>query len=378
MNVALAYDPVLDAYDFGPEHPLRPQRVSLAIALMESYGLIAEGALEPLPLRPASREELELVHAPEYIDAVVRASGSSVFHPPANGIGPGDTPAFQGMHDAAARIAGATLLAVESVTSGRYRRAFSPAGGLHHAHRDHASGFCVYNDTAVAIAAALLRQPGLRIAYIDIDAHHGDGVQAAFYEEPRVLTVSVHEDGRYLFPGTGSTSERGFGEGAGTSVNVPLPPLANDECYREAFDEVVAPTVRQFDPDLIVAQCGADAHWSDPLTSMGLTLGGYSMLYERLLALTDQTCGRIVACGGGGYSWLHVVPRAWTMLAGVLTGTELPDAIPPEWATLARSFGDDPPTSLTYDPGSSAVQRTAYASLAATHRVIERLRASAR
>lgn len=338
MKVAFAYTAALDAYDLGPDHPFRPERVSRAVAMMHEQGLLAGGALEPIEFEAATREELLRVHSAAYLDVVERASGPGEFWPPQAGIGPGDTPAFPGMHEAAALVCGATGAALKAVTSGAYVRAFSPAGGLHHAHRDYASGFCVYNDIAVAIAGALHRQADLRIAYIDIDAHHGDGVQDIFYEEPRVLTVSMHESGRYLFPSTGDVDERGCGTGLGSAVNVPMPPLADDACYLLAFDEVVAPAARAFQPDFIVAQCGADAHWSDPLTTLGLTLGGFKTLYERIVALADGLCdGRLVATGGGGYSWQRVVPRAWTLLAGVLAGVELPAALANDPGAPVRS-----------------------------------------
>lgn len=351
MKVALTYTPALDAYDLGPDHPFRPERVSRAIAMMRRIGLIAEGALEPTPFEAATREELLRAHSAGYIAVVERASGPGGLWPPEAGIGPGDTPAFPGMHDAAALICGATSAALKAVTSGSCLRGFSPAGGLHHAHRDYASGFCVYNDIAVAIAGALDREPGLRIAYIDIDAHHGDGVQDIFYEEPRVLTISLHEDGRFLFPGTGSLRERGSGAGDGYAVNVPLPPYATPACYLLAFDEVVDPAIRAFAPDIVVAQCGADAHWSDPLTSLSLTLPGFEQLYRRIVALADEVCaGRLLSTGGGGYSWQHVVPRAWTLLAGVLAGVSLAEALPERWLDLAAGYGapkglreDEPP-----------------------------------
>jgi acetoin utilization protein AcuC len=249
---------------------------------------------------------------------------------PERGLGPGeDTPAFKGMHDASALVCGATIAAVAAVTSGRFERAFSPAGGLHHAHRDRAAGFCVYNDCAVAIAAALDADPSLRVVYLDIDAHHGDGVQEAFYEQPRVLTISLHEDGRYLYPGTGSFRERGRGDGEGSAINVPMPPYATSECYTLAFDDVVAPAIGAFGPDLIVAQCGADAHWSDPLTNLDMTLSGFESMYRRIVGLADAVCGgRVVACGGGGYAWEHVVPRAWTLLAADLAEVRLPETLP--------------------------------------------------
>lgn len=354
MDVAFAYTPALDGYNLGPDHPFRPERVSRAVSLMEEHGLIAEGALRPIAFEAASREDLLRVHSAGYIAVVERASGPGGLWPPQAGIGPGDTPAFPGMHDAAALICGATSAALKAVTSGSHVRGFSPAGGLHHAHRDYASGFCVYNDIAVAIAGALDREPGLRIAYIDIDAHHGDGVQDIFYEEPRVLTISLHEDGRFLFPGTGSLTERGSGAGDGYAVNVPLPPYATPACYLLAFDEVVNPAIRAFEPSVLVAQCGADAHWSDPLTSLGLTLPGFEQLYRRIVALADEVCaGRLLVTGGGGYSWQHVVPRAWTLLAGVLANAPLAEALPKRRPELAAP--DDDPKGLREDepPGFS-------------------------
>ncbi|MBN2848279.1 MAG: acetoin utilization protein AcuC [Coriobacteriia bacterium] len=352
MEVALVYSPALNAYDLGPAHPLRPERVSLAVALMEVYGLIAERALRPVEPRSATREELLRVHDAEYVETVERASVGRGMWVPKRGIGPGDTPDFPGMHEAAARVAGATTVALECVQSGAYIRAFSPAGGLHHAHRDRAAGFCVYNDVAVAIAAARAADPTLRVMYVDIDAHHGDGVQEAFYEDPDVLTVSLHESGRYLYPGTGSEHERGEGEGLGAAINVPLPPYATDECYRLAFDEVVAPAARAFQPDVIASQNGADAHWADPLTSLGLTLAGARDLYLRITALSDEVCGgRLVACGGGGYSWATVVPRAWTLLAATLVGAGLPERLPEPWREQVRALGYEPPQQLTEDPG---------------------------
>jgi len=331
MEVALAYSPMLDAYDLGPEHPFKPERVTLAVAMMRENGLIAEGALRPIEFASAAPDDLLRVHAPEYVELVMRASGPGGLRRAQAGIGPGDTPTFPGMHDAAALIVGATAAALRAVLSGEYTHALAPAGGLHHAHRDYASGFCVYNDIAVAIAEALERQPTLRILYIDIDAHHGDGVQDMFRAEPRVLTISLHEDGRYLFPGTGVVTERGEGPGLGSAINVPLPPLANDACYMLAFDEVVAPASRAFMPDVIVAQCGADAHWSDPLTNLGVTLHGFRALYGRLTTLADESCdGRLLATGGGGYSWQRIVPSAWTLLASALTGVTLPPALAEE------------------------------------------------
>lgn len=384
MRSAIVYSAELDAYDLGPDHPLRPERVRLAVALMDAYGLIADGMpgdpgadrrLERLDPRPATAGELSRVHDAAYIDAVVRASGPGGSWPSAFGIGPGDTPAFPGMHDAASRVAGATCVGMEAVLGGGFRRALCPAGGLHHAHRSSAAGFCVYNDVAVAIAAARAADPGLRVLYLDLDAHHGDGVQEAFYTDPRVLTISLHEDGRFLYPGTGSVAERGPGPGAGAAVNVPLPPLATGECYLLVIDEIVAPAARAFAPGMIVVQCGADAHWSDPLTSLSLDLRSLDAVYRRVVRLASEVCdGTLLACGGGGYSWLRAVPRAWTLLGAALTGVRLPDEIPAAWIEHVRGMGLTPPESLYDDPlpGSMDAGRLR----AATEAVIDAVRRS--
>lgn len=382
MDVALVFSPALGAYDFGPDHPLRPGRVLRTISLVEAYGLIAEdGPLQVLDPTPASREDLLRVHDPGYVDDVARISLQRRPWAPRRGIGTGDTPGFSGMHQAASLVAGATSAAMAAVTGGRFTRAFSPAGGLHHAHRDRAAGFCVYNDPAVAIAAALHRDPDLKVLYLDIDAHHGDGVQEAFYEEPRVLTISLHEDGRYLYPGTGSVRERGAGAGEGYAINVPLPPYALPRCYLLAFDEVVAPAARAFAPHVIFAQCGADAHWSDPLTSLAMTLAGFETLYGRITGLADELCaGRLVASGGGGYAWRHVVPRAWTLLASALAGVGLPDKLPDPPRAWWRSDADpsdsesDLPDRLREDETQGLSTRDDEDLLGDTRRVIEQLR----
>lgn len=355
MRPVIVHDIALDAYDLAPWHPLRPERVTLTLDLLAAYGLIATsddqapGRFSLLAPQSVDREALLLAHDEAYIEAVECASADPTLHV-GHGIGTGDNPAFEGMHEAAALVVATTCTALDHVVSGRAARAFAPAGGLHHAHRDHAAGFCVYNDAVVAMARALSGRPDLRIAYIDIDAHHADGVQEAFYDEPRVLVLSIHEDGRYLFPGTGSYRERGTGEGLGTIVNVPMPPYAGPDSYRLVFDRVVQPSVRDFAPDVIVTQNGADAHWSDPLTSLGMTVPAYETLFARLSTLADEVCGgRLVALGGGGYSWLTVVPRVWTLLAASLLRLDLPDEIPAAWQERVHGLGGEPPTRLRDD-----------------------------
>ena len=333
MQASLVYSKALNAYDLGPGHALRPERVEGAVAMMRAHDLLGAEGLHVIEPRPASREDLERVHSPRYIDAVIRASAPGAPDDFTHGIGAGDTPVFPEMHAATALVAGGSIEAMRSVLDGRDTRSLAIAGGLHHAHRDRAAGFCVYNDPAIAIAWALEREPKARIAYIDIDAHHGDGVQEAFWNEPRVLTISLHESGRYLFPGTGFPDERGGLRAPDSAANVPMPQYATDACYDLAFDAVVAPLVSRFRPDLVVSQNGADALHSDPLTSLGLTLGGYRMLVERISALSHRLCaGRLVALGGGGYDWQEMVPRAWTLLAASLLGREMP-------ASLAEDTG---------------------------------------
>lgn len=386
MRCALVYDDEMAAYDLGPHHPLKPERFTLAVALMSAYGMLeatgesarddAGAALQLFaPRGPATDADLALVHDDAYVDTVKQASVDPHRYRAVTtrGIGPGDTPATPGLHDAAALICGATIDALARVLDARGpARAFAPAGGLHHAHRDRAAGFCVYNDPAVAIAVALREHPGLRIAYLDIDAHHGDGVQEAFYDRDDVLTISLHESGRYLFPGTGRAEETGTGAGTGYAINVPLPPYADEACYTLAFDEVVAPALAAFAPDVLVAQCGADAHHADPLTHLGLTLPAMRALYRRIAEIADASCGGcLTCCGGGGYGTYSVVPRAWTMLAAVLAGVELPEDLPESWrerssghsgqaaprllAEETQAAGADPATALEYT--RSSVQR---------------------
>ncbi|MEA5076126.1 MAG: acetoin utilization protein AcuC [Coriobacteriia bacterium] len=380
MDTALVYTPALDSYDFGPGHPLRPERVSLAVHLLSDYGLTstrdhsATSGLRPLPVTPADAESLLRVHDPAYVEAVMRASVDPGI-PVGHGIGPGDTPAFAGMHEAAALIAGASWAGMRSLLAGEVQRVLAPAGGLHHAHRDRAAGFCVYNDAAVAIASALAHDPRLRIAYIDIDAHHGDGAQEAFYAEPRVLTVSLHQDGRYLYPGTGSYRERGVGSGTGTTLNVPLPPYATPECYLLALDGVVAPAVRAYSPDILVTQNGADAHWSDPLTALGMTIPGYELLFTRLVSLAEEaTGGRMLALGGGGYSWRTIVPRVWALLGASLLGETLPARLPQTWRERVRGYGAEAPDALRDDPPPPLDADTQALVLHDTAAVVDRLR----
>jgi acetoin utilization protein AcuC len=350
-KVELVYGPELMAYDHGPQHPLRPVRVMLTRELIAAYGLLDEESVTETAPRVATEEELQLVHTEQYIDAVKRTAELPPRELSRFGFGPGDNPTFPGMHEASARVAGASLVAAEAVRSGRAEHAFSPAGGLHHAMPERASGFCVYDDPAIAIAW-LLAQGVERVAYVDVDVHHGDGPQAIYYRDPRVLTISIHETGRYLFPGTGFVEERGAGEGEGTTVNVPLPPFTSDDSWLQAFHEVVPPLVRRFGPEVLVTQLGCDTHHTDPLAHLNLSTRAYREAAQALHELAhDAAGGRWLATGGGGYQWASVVPRAWTLYFAEMAGRDVPDEIPETWLALAQEkAGHQVPDRLSEPP----------------------------
>ncbi len=335
-------------YDHGPQHPLRPARVFLTRDLIHAFGLLDGERVREVAGRGATDDEITLVHTERYVDAV-RAAGHFEHGDWGRfGFGPGDNPIFADMHEAAARVAGSTLVAAEAVWSGRAQHAFNPAGGLHHAMPERASGFCVYDDPAIAIRW-LLEQGAERIAYVDVDVHHGDGPQAIFYDEPRVLTISIHEDGRFLFPGTGFVDEMGSGDAVGTKVNLPMMPYTGDGSWLWSFREVVVPLVSRWRPDVLVTQLGCDTHHSDPLANMNLTTSAYRETAAILHRLAhDAAGGRWVATGGGGYQWARVVPRAWTLYFAEMTGRgpTLPDAIPPEWLAIAEREADGGPQAL--------------------------------
>jgi acetoin utilization protein AcuC len=243
------------------------------------------------------------------------------------------------MHDASARVAGASITAADAVWSGAAEHAFNPAGGLHHAMADHASGFCIYNDPAIAIRW-LLDHGASRVAYVDVDVHHGDGVQEAFYDDARVLTVSLHESGHFLFPGTGFADEIGRGGAEGTKANVSLPPYTHDDAYRAAFERVVPPLIEAFKPDVLVTQLGCDTHATDPLAHFALTTKTYRYLARAFHELAHSTTGgKWVATGGGGYQIYSVVPRAWTIYFSELAGGSLPSELPEGWVERALSEG---------------------------------------
>ena len=335
-------------YTFGPSHPLQPIRVELAVELIRASGLLETPGVRLIPPRPASEVELGAVHSAAYIETVQALSPSGDASPGGerraarHGFGSGDNPSFPQMHEASALVAGGTVVGMEEVMEGRALHAFVPAGGLHHAHHDRAAGFCVYNDPAVAIRAATDRF-GARVVYIDVDAHHGDGVQEAFYRDPRVLTISMHESGLYLFPGTGFVEELGEGAAYGTSVNVPLEPYTTDAPFLRVVEEVILPLARAFRPDLIVTQCGCDSHWLDPITHLACSTAIWPVLGRAFHRLAHEVCGgRWLATGGGGYDLYSVVPRAWAMLFAAMVEQALPHELPSAFLALRAHHASHP------------------------------------
>jgi acetoin utilization protein AcuC len=365
---ALGRAPAAEAYDFGAQHPLAPVRVLLTHALIDGSGLgDAAGVVRIAPEAEPDRdlEDTLRVHDAAYVATVrdlsrslepgspFRSAGEALRARAATvGLGSGDTPAFAGMHDASLAVVRTTVAAARLVLAGEVSHAFNPGGGLHHAMPDRAAGFCVYNDPAAAIAA-LLAAGAERVAYIDVDVHHGDGVERVFAADPRVLTISLHESGRYLFPGTGEADDIGAGAGRASTVNVPLAPQTPGEVWLGAFDAVVEPLVRAFQPDVLVTQLGCDTHVTDPLAHLALTLDDMAAVYARLHRLAHETAdGRWVATGGGGYQLVSVVPRAWTLAFAEMSGVRLPVDTPMPWRELVvartgavppRDFDDAPP-----------------------------------
>ena len=352
----LIFSDDLTGYDFGPDHAMAPGRVADTIALARALGVLDH--LEVVPPPPANRALLELVHHDDYIAAVELGIPDPVY-----GLGTHDNPITHDMHEVTSLIVAASVEAARSVWSGEVRRATNISGGLHHAMPGLASGFCIYNDVAVAIAW-LLAQGAERVAYVDIDVHHGDGVQAVFYDDPRVLTVSLHESPQTLFPGTGWPHETGGPHAIGSAVNVALPAGTGDAGWLRAFDAIVPPVLTEFAPQVLITQHGCDSHRHDPLADLRLSLDGQRQSYLMLAELTDRTAAGWVSTGGGGYAVREVVPRAWTHLLGIVAGhpVDPQTEIPQEWRD---AVGEGAPTMMTdgvevsfarfddgFDPGS--------------------------
>lgn len=350
-EAAVVWDDALAAYDFGAGHPLAPIRVQLAMHLVRDLGLLEGDNVTVVPPVEIDDDLLLTVHDPDYLAAVHRSSHDPDHHDLHRGLGTDDVPTFAGMHEASRAVCGATLAAAQEVHSGRALHAVNLAGGLHHAMPGAAAGFCVYNDIAVAIRW-LLDHGVERVAYIDVDVHHGDGVQAAFWDEPRVLTVSLHESGRSLYPGTGYPTEIGGPGAIGSAVNVALPPGTDDDGWLRAFHGVVPQLVEEFKPEILVTQQGCDTHLDDPLAHLALSVDGQRMTYQALHRLAHRvTGGRWIATGGGGYSWIDVVPRAWSHLVGEVVGAPVPPEtpVPASWRDFVEERLKVPTPSLMTD-----------------------------
>lgn len=365
-------------YDFGPQHPLKPIRVELTVKLIRACGLDQHGGVVTLPRAPYGEDDVLRIHDEDYV-TVVRALSASPrpAGAPMFGLGWGDNPVFAGMHEASLEVCGASVAAAQAVWSGQVTHAFNPAGGLHHAMRGRASGFCIYNDPVAAIDW-LLTHGARRVAYIDVDTHHGDGVQDFFYGDPRVLTISLHESGRYLFPGTGFTDEVGTGDGRGTALNVPFAPDTPGEVYLEAFDAVVPAALEAFKPQVLVTQLGCDTHVTDPLAHLALVTDDYAAIAQRLHHLARTYAqGKWVALGGGGYQIATVVPRAWTMYFAELVGAPLPRELPGDWIDEAEAATGQRPPAVFFDgPVRQADERMAQVR-AEARRSVESLKTNA-
>lgn len=339
-DACVVFDERLIEYNFGESHPMAPIRVDLTMQLARGFGLLDASNLKIVGAELASDDMLARIHAPAYIEGVQRLSKRPRDIDLSIGLGTADNPVFRNMHEASALIAGASVEAARRVWTGDVKHAINVSGGLHHAMPAMASGFCIYNDVALSIDW-LLRNGAERVVYIDVDAHHGDGVQTMFYADPRVMTISIHEGPQTLFPGTGFASEVGAEGAIGSSVNIALPPGTSDAGWLRAFHAVVPALVREFKPDILVTQQGCDSHMADPLTNLMLSVDGQRASYLAIRDLADEVCdGKWVATGGGGYAVMDVVPRSWVHLLAIVAGQPIdPDArTPEEWRARIREL----------------------------------------
>jgi len=320
------YHPKYQSYDLGSEHPFSPLRAEMVLDLLKDLGTDVQ-PLEPQPLTP---QALHAVHDPQYVAAVeAAAAGGEVPALQSYGLGTADNPVTSGMAEGARYMAGGTLLGAQLLLQGRADRVLQLGGGFHHAHPRLAAGFCLYNDLALAIRE--MTRAGWHVAYLDVDVHHGDGVQQIFYDDDKVMTISLHESGEYIFPGTGWLHELGRGMGRSLKLNLPLEPFTEGDSYLEVMERVVEEALYWFKPDALVVQAGADAHFSDPLADLMLTTQDFERLYDRIFQMADRLCkGRLLMTLGGGYS-LTATSRIWTLLYLKFFGLPLPQQLPESW-----------------------------------------------
>ena len=367
LDLYVTWDETITDYDFGQGHPMHPLRLDLTAKLAMDFGLFDHPRITIAAVGDVDEDELGKVHTKDYIAAVKTAGERRDLDEDFQrqwGIGTEDVPRFEKIHEASGRLFQAGVQAARAVAGGGYDRAVNFAGGMHHAMSDRASGFCVYNDLAATIGT-LLESGYHRIAYLDFDAHHGDGVERIFWDDPRVLTVSAHENGRFLFPGTGFANDIGGMQAAASAVNIALPPRADDADWLRAIDAVLPRVLREFDPQILVTQHGCDGHRADPLTHLRFSVDGMRETALLARSLSEElTDGRWIATGGGGYSILDVVPRAWTQLVAIAAGADIDPAAetPQRWRSYAESLvGRDAPLSMSdgYD-GSFVPWRNGY------------------
>jgi acetoin utilization protein AcuC len=350
--VDLVYDSTMSEYRFGDRHPMDPVRLGLTARLVRDLELLGGDRGRVLQPYVAEDDQLRTVHSAAYVQAVRDASGPDGEPDLSFGLGTEDDPIFPELHEASARLFGASIVAAEAVLENNGRPAVNFGGGMHHASRNKASGFCIYNDAAGAIAR-LLDEGVNRVLYLDLDAHHGDGTQSIFWDDPRVMTISLHESGRTLFPGTGFAGETGGSEAPMTAVNVALPAGLADGGWLRAFHAVVPQMARAFEPEVIVSQHGCDGHARDEQTNLRLSVDG---MRQAALAVGDLaqelTEGRWIATGGGGYDVVHTVPRVWSHLVAIASGRARPVATPVplpyrEW--VKQRYGVDAPEKMGDD-----------------------------
>lgn len=353
----VVWDPSFLAYDFGAHHPMNPIRFDLTARMCEAFGLFDLDDVEVGDAPPAEDDDLLLtVHDPDYVAAVRAASADPGNADSRYGLGTEDDPSFAGMHESARHVVAGSVEAARAVWSGEAEHGVNFCGGLHHAMPGSASGFCIYNDVAIGIRW-LLDHGVERVAYVDVDVHHGDGVERIFWDDERVLTVSIHESGRALFPGTGWASDTGGPGAPGSAINVPLPPGVGDAGWLRAFHSAVLPVVRAFSPQVLVTQHGCDTHLQDPLAHLALTVDAQREAAEALHGLSHQICdGRWVALGGGGYEIIDVVPRAWTHLTAIAAHRPIPVTapVPEEWREHVMQLSGRPAPSRMGDRPADA------------------------
>ena len=368
-QAVLVYNPEFSSHSYGASHPMKVERLQLTIDLMEAHGLFDDQEAPWIEAHSADEHEVHLVHTPEYVEILKEANtGQPPPHAGKFGLGGGDNPVFPGLYDWSLLVTGATMECIRQIREKDRRIAFNIAGGLHHALPSRASGFCYLNDPAIGIAQMV--NDGLRVLYLDIDVHHGDGVEAIFYNTDRVLTISIHQHGYTLFPGTGFVTDIGKGPGQGYAVNLPLAPGTDDELYLWTFNEIVPPIVHAYDPDVLVTQLGVDTLSTDPLASLSLTLDGFSTVIHEIKSWNRKW----VALGGGGYNVMNVA-RAWAKTWAIIKGVDLSDDLPDAFVRKYKGWqgidlGLSSPLLKDHGPVSDNIRQTAHMAVAKTKETI--------